>query len=146
MFDFRAEDNGFNGWIDRWRAWRGIDRWPIVSAEIVKKEWVDSGEGGGYYKLTLKYRVPSKSEESRVLTIVTMSVNPGSPGSELDTGEHIQLHAHPEKINKVVFADSTESSRTLQIVIIFLGVFLIIGGMKGCDYISSDPPSATHQH
>jgi hypothetical protein len=90
MFDIQESGDVFDSWIDRWRAFRGIDQWPIVNGEVVNTEYINSGESG-YYKLTLKYRAPGL--EAEVLPITSIVVLDSDRGAKI--GEIIRLRAHP---------------------------------------------------
>jgi len=134
MFRFEGQSGGvFDSWIERWRSFRKVDRWPIVNGEVIHTQYVDSGEGGSY-KLTAKYRVPSSDHERQVLSVVTLWSD-----TDANIGDIIELRAHPDKPMKAVFADTSQSAGHLMIWTVFIAIVLFVLTIRGCNAFFNNP-------
>ena len=100
MFELYGQGGVFDSWVERWRTYRGTDLWPIVPAKVIAKTDIESGEGG-YYKVSLTYRVPAVDKDDQVATVVTLSTDEGSIHSGAEVGDVIELRAHPQKTRKL---------------------------------------------
>lgn len=122
---FNSSDSGgvWDSWVERWRDMRHINSWPVVAATLIHKEWIEGGEDGGYYKLTLSY-VPPLTDKSDHQTVKLFSQQGFAEGIEV--GETIQLRVNPRKPTKAVFADTAQSAPSLMLTVIIGSVFLLL--------------------
>ena len=133
MFD-QLEDRGvFGSWIERWRRFRGIDRWPVVDATVTSIVWVDSGDDG-YFKISLTYRLPVELDPSSSVSVIVRRVNRGSRYADYKVGDTIPLRAHPVRFDKAVFADISEMETTLIFGLVFSVVGLALLVMRALEY------------
>ena len=140
MLESREQGGVFDSWVERWRIYRGIDQWPIVSGEVLDNEFIEGSEGGGYYKLSLEYRVPAAEKNDQVLAVVRLSVDPGSIHSGAQIGDLVELRANPKRPGKAVFADTSQSAGNLRFAVLAIAFFLLIFLFRSCNRFLSDHP------
>ena len=131
MFDYEQTGGASDSWVARWREWRGIDRWPVVKARILKNEYIDTGEGG-YHKLEVTYSFRASAFEEEALIVAWLDASSGSKPSVAKSGDEIDLLVNPERPDMPAFADTSNSAQNLVVAGLFIAIIAFVLLMKGC--------------
>jgi len=133
MFEYNESGGMFDSWIDRWRIFRGVDKWPLVDGRVTSAYFVDAGEGG-YYKLTIEFEWPPTDSKTCTPISVRLQSNSGSR-----IGDIVRLRVNPRKPTKVVLGDTSQSAVDLMMIAIFVAVVAFLLTIKACNAFFADP-------
>ena len=123
----------FDSWIDRWRLFRGIDKWTLIDGVVTSAYFVDAGEGG-YYKLKIEYTWPSIGGGPDSSISISRTSN-----SEQRYGDIVRLRVNPLNPKQAVLANTSESATNLMFIAIVVAVFAFFLTIKACNAFFADP-------
>ena len=130
MFEMRAGGGLFENLAVRWRDWRGVDRWPLISGTVSRKEYIENPEGGGFYKITLTY--PNQQDGKLPDCVVTLTDNV-SAYSYVESGDKIPLRVHPAMPNRAAFDDLANSGHGIMFwtfCVFLVGLAIVLRSCK----------------
>jgi hypothetical protein len=133
MFDLQQQRGLWDSFVERWRAWRGIDRWHLVEAEVLQNDEVQ-GDEVTYRELQLTYAPPPKISGTQPHVVIWLSKDAGSNDAYAQPGETVLLLVDPKRPHKAIFADTSQSAGNLSfgclILLGLIGIFII----RGCKH------------
>lgn len=131
MFDLQPKIGVWDGWVERWREWRGSNRWPVVQAKVLSNVEVEGNEVN-YRKLELTYTAPQDASGVCPLIVIWLSKSSGSNDEYAQPGDTVPLLVNPKHPDKAVFADTSQSAGNLRFAVVVLCVLIGIFFMRGC--------------
>ena len=125
MFERKPADGFFERWAQGRRARRGIDKWPVVDAKVIRRETISDGEGSITYRLSLEYRGMGISGDKLRLG-TSLKVDSDTTLATAYENDIVQVRCNPQNGYDIRQEDVTQEARDLRTWVIFGGVALIV--------------------
>ena len=115
----------FDGWAEQYRRWRGIDRWPLVDATLIRREAIHDDEGATTYRLTIRYKPPAGVASDTYL-VETLKVDDNTNLIYLSEGETIPIYCDPENSERIYPKDLSQLAKNLGQGVVLSGFVLFV--------------------